>query len=254
MSNLFNKFIATLLSMLVIVLFIVGFREVILTDSATNAAFGALMGILPFVEPIAEIACKILKYPYALPVVSSTSIFSDFIRLSVMSILQPLVVGSLTSIFLALPSKSDWQASEKTMNTLSYRIKEMMIYVISVPALAAISAVLCEWVANYVSVQFGMLGSIVLGSITSVALIAISSVPLIIAGLSIGTALAWRLLITIGYKMVSTLITECACLLVYIALLGGIPQQIASSVLALIICLVVMHFGLQCMQYAVIAK
>ena len=66
MSKLFDNMLAKFFAVIVIILFIVGFREMILTDRNVSNAFGELMGILPFAEPIVNAACTILGYQYEL--------------------------------------------------------------------------------------------------------------------------------------------------------------------------------------------
>lgn len=44
MSKLFDKFLTKMLAVIVIIVFIIGFREMILTDDDTATAFGALHG------------------------------------------------------------------------------------------------------------------------------------------------------------------------------------------------------------------
>ena len=104
MSKLFDKFLTKMLAVIVIIVFIIGFREMILTDDNTATAFGALMGMLPFAEVVTDVICKILRYQYEIPVISTASVWTDLIRLALMACLQPIIVGLLTAMFLPLPA------------------------------------------------------------------------------------------------------------------------------------------------------
>lgn len=253
MSRLFDKLFSKLLAVIVIVLFIVGFREMILTDEDTYTAFAALMGMLPFAEVLSEVVCNILKYQYEIPIISTSSVIIDLLKLAVMACLQPLVVGILTAIFLPVPgSLRDYALREEYMSSFSYRAKELVITVISAPILALTAAWFTSWLFNYFTTTFGNVLSVVMGLLSVVLLSAASLIPLLIAGVTVGTAIAWRLLVTLGSKMVTTLVTNALCLAVYVALLGGIEGQVATTIVSLIVWLIIMDFGVNCLQKAVV--
>ena len=83
---------------------------------------------------------------------------------------------------------------------------------------------------------------------------AASLTPLLIGGVAVGTAILWRILVTLLSKMGTTFITNAMCLWVYIAILHGVEGEIATSIIALIVWLVIMDFGMKCLKYAIVAK
>lgn len=252
MSKLFNKFLAKLLAVIVIILFIVAFREAILTDSNISEAFGELMGLLPFAEVISNAVCTVLKCQYEVPVVSTTSVLTDLIRLAFMACFQPIIVGFLTAIFLPLPKTRDYRTREDYMDSLGYRAKELVVTVLSAPLLAALAAWLSSALFGFFLDTFGAIISVILGILVVLGLGAVSLVPLLIGGLTFGTAIVWRLAVTFGAKMVTTFITNAFCIGVYVAFIGGVQGKIATSIVALIIWLIVMDLGVNCLQRAVL--
>ena len=93
---------------------------------------------------------------------------------------------------------------------------------------------------------------ILLGALSVIGLSAVSLVPLLVTGTAVGTAIAWRLLVTLGSKMVTTFVTDAFCLAVYVAILGGIHEHIATSIVALVIWLIIMDLGVNALQHAVV--
>lgn len=252
MSKLFDKFISKILAVIIIVLFIFGFREMILTDKNTADAFGALMGTLPFAKVIADVICKIMKYQYNIPVISTAGVISDFLRLAVMACIQPLAVGLLSVIFLRVPD-GDYREKEKYMEGPAYRIKELILTVVTAPLIAIAASYLTSYVSDYINSNFGPTASVVLGIAAVVGISAVSLIPLLIAGVSIGTAIIWRLLVTLLYGMAATCVTNALCLWIYATLVAGMKGQTAAVVLTLIIWLIVMDFAMQCLKRVIVA-
>ena len=62
MSNLIGKAVSKLLVVIIAVALVLEFRTAILTDKDLSAAFGGLMGALPFAGMITGKVCQILKY------------------------------------------------------------------------------------------------------------------------------------------------------------------------------------------------
>ena len=252
MTQLFDKFLTKMMAVIVIILFIIGFREMILTDDNIATVFGALMGTLPFAEVVAEIICNILRYHYELPVISTTSVWTDLIRLAIMACLQPIIVGLLTAIFLPMPEGKSIDEQEAYMNSFRYRAKDFVIKILSAPLLALAAAWISSLLFNFFIDTFGTAVSILLGTLSVIGLGAVSLVPLLVTGTSVGVAIAWRLLVTLGSKMVATFITECFCLAIYVALLGGIQGQIATSIIGMVIWLIIMDVCITALQRAVV--
>lgn len=255
MSKLIDKLLYKILAIIIIILFIVAFRELIVTDKDTSIAFGTLMGLLPFAKVISDVVCKILKYQYSIPLITTSSFLTDLIRLAFMAFIQPLAVGLFTAIFLRIPSSyTDYHDREKYMETFGYRVKELMLTVLTAPILAIIASWFSTWLFSYFANTFGDVVSVILGILSVIILGTVSIIPLLIGGVAVGTAILWRIIVTLLSKMGTTFITNAMCLWVYIAILHGVEGEIATSIIALILWLFIMDFGMNCLKYAIVAK
>ena len=172
-----------------------------------------------------------------------------------MAFIQPLVVGLFTAIFLRIPSSyTDYHDREKYMETFGYRVKELMLTVLTAPILAIIASWFSTWLFSYFANTFGDVVSVILGILSVIILGTVSIIPLLIGGVAVGTAILWRIIVTLLSKMGTTFITNAMCLWVYIAILHGVEGEIATSIIALILWLFIMDFGMNCLKYAIVAK
>lgn len=261
MSDLINKMLTKILGVIVIILFIVGFKELILTNEDISFAFGELMGILPFIQIMGEIVSSILKCQITLPIPTTANVIKDLLRLALMACIQPIVVRRLTAIFLPLPNRNqilatslrEYERNETYMNSLGYKVKELLLSVAFVPLIAFLASWFTEWMFKYFSNTFGDVMAILLGSFSVLTLSVASIIPLLISGVGIVTAILWRLLVTLGAKMVTTFVTNMICLAVYVAIMGGIKHEIAVTIVTLIVWLIIMDFGISCLQKAIVS-
>ncbi len=253
MSKLVDKLIYKILAIIVVVMFVAAFRELIITDKDVSAAFGAWMGVLPFSKQISDMICKIMKYKDSIPLITTSSFITDLIRLAFMAFIQPMVVSILSTIFLRIPSSiKDYAEREDYMSGLEYKVKELILTIVTAPALAILSAHFSTWLFTYFTNTFGNTVSVILGIVSTTFLGGVSLIPLLVKNVSFLTALLWRIVITFGYGMGTTYITNAMCLWVYIAIRNGVEGQITTSVISLVIWLIIMDFGLKCMQHAVV--
>lgn len=252
MSNLFNKMWSKLLAVVVIVLFVIGFREMILTDSNVSTAFGALMGTLPFAKQVIDIICKVMKYQYAISSVTSTGLIGDFLKLAIMASIQPFIVGILSFLFLRVPSGTYYER-EEYMNGTSYRIKEMIITIITAPLIALAAAYITSFVSNYLSRNFGGWLSSILGIVVVVIMSAISIIPLLMGGIALGTAILWRVVVTLLGKMATMMGTNVICLWIYLSIVCGFHTQTFIAIISLIVWLIIMDFAMQSIKRAIVS-
>lgn len=253
MSELFGKLISKLLAVVIIILFVIGFREMILTDSDAATAFGAIMGTLPFAKLIVDTLSRIMKFQNSIPIITSASLISDFLRLAVMACIQPLIVGIFSLLFLRVPAGSV-DERETYMKGAGYKVKELLITVITAPFIALAASWLTAYISDYLTANFGIIVSGILGIAVVLVFSLISIIPLLIGGVALGTAVMWRLLVTLLSKMASTFVTNAICLWIYIVFTGGIEEQKLISVLSLIIWLIVMDFALQCLKKVIVSS
>lgn len=251
MSKLFGSLASKLIGLLVIVLFVIGFKESILTDEGVSAAFKGLMEIMPFSKLIVDVICKYCGYAYKLDF-TGNSIGTEIMTLLVMAFLQPLFVRLASVLFLRMPSSMGIDASETFMSRPSYRIKEVLISIIITPFVAVISLFFSRWLFNYFSSNFNsiiatilqLLSTLFVGGISIVALLGVTT---------LGTAIAWRGLITIGASVVNTLVTETICLWMYVSMLQGVDNTFLTGFFAIAFWFIIFDVFIQWLQRSIAA-
>lgn len=236
-SKIFDKIVIVI----VVILFIVGFREMILTDDLAGSAFGELIGMLPFAKELADPISSILKCQYEVPIISNASVIESLLRLSIMACIQPLVMWLLIKVFLPLPGylKHSYDM-EAYMNSFSYKLKELLINITFCPLLAIGAAWLSTYAVNFLTSSLGSVGGILASLGGIIAGLGLSTIPLVvIGGKTLGFAIVWRLLVTVLPKMLEVFVTGTLCVSIYIAAVGGVQSRIIWSILGLIFWLVV---------------
>lgn len=248
MSGFFSKIWSKLIVLIIAILLIIGLRELIFTDSSIAAAFGALMGSLPFSKQITDVICRILKCQQSIPLITTSSLITDLIKLALMSVIQPIVVALFTRIFLKIPYGSSYDMEEH-MNKFGYRIKELGISVLISPVIAAFVAYLTTLISYSLNNKFGGFLSTVIGILFVIVISVISTLPLIFfSGISFGKALIWRLVITLLGKMLTSIgITVCS-LCLYISIISGLHQHILAFILVLLFWLIIMDIIIHAVQ------
>ena len=264
MSKILDKLWVKIIAIIIILLFLIGFKEMVFTDPDTSKAFGALMGSLPFAKQIADVVSTLLGFQNSIPpIISVSSVLTDIFKLPIMACVQPLCVALLMRIFLPLPhvrnqilftGMKEYEIQEEHMSSVGYQLKELVITVLTAPVFAVVSAKIADWLFNWLSNNLGGWYAIVAGIISIIVSIGLSMIPLLIIGVSFGTALAWRLLVTLAGKIITTMVTNALCISLYIAVYNGVGSKIGQNIVALIVWLIIADIGMQLLQKAVIGK
>lgn len=258
-----GKFAYKMVVIITVILVIVGFRELIYTDSTVGAFFSTLIGQIPFAKLISDNVCKVLKFKQNIPIISTVSVMSDLLRLAIMALIQPVVMGFLTKIFLPvrrhtnqilLTTYAEYEMQEKYMNSFSYKIKELALNIIAAPLMALLAAGLTSQFFKILTDRVGNTGVISMGTVMIVVIVGLSIIPLLKAGMSVGRSVTWRLLITLASSMVNTFMTNALCIVVLLTVLGGVSEQIAGSILALVIWLIAFDCAMTPLKRAIVGK
>lgn len=262
MSKILDKFVYKLLIVIIVAALWVGFRQMVLTDKVMSTAFGALMGELPFAKKTVDIVCKIMKYSAGnIPVQSAHTVFTDVMRLLVMAVIQPIFVGMLTAIFLPMPKARNqilsvylkrYEEEEAYQSSFGYKIKKLIVSVISAPLLAICASWITGYVVTCIKDNFSGAAAVFIGGLSVTAVLILSVVVLMMFHVSLGTAMAWRLLITVGTGMATTFMTNGLCMWIYVAILSGVEAQIFASVLTLILFLIVMEVAVKALKRSIV--
>ncbi|MBQ5825459.1 MAG: hypothetical protein IIW48_11720 [Clostridia bacterium] len=247
MSKIWSK----LILILVVVLFIVGFKSAITDDPTVADAFKGLMSCLPFAEPFSEIVCNILGYRNASPLLSELGFVEDSAKLVVMSFIQPVFTIICSLVFLRIPKKlTGVYEKESYMERFGYRFKEMLIKILTAPLCAILAGKLITFILDWAAAKFGMVGAVFTGLITAFLAAGISAIPMIILGTSISVALLWKLTVTLLGGMLTTLTTIVFSIAIYYAFISGLPSHIAASIISFVVALIILDIIITCFQRA----
>lgn len=248
-----NKIIDKIITVIVVVLFIVGFREMILTDELADAAFGELIGLLPFAKELSDPISTVLKCQYEVPVISTASVGESLLRLAVMACIQPLVMWLLTKVLLPLSAElTNIGQREDYMDSFSYKLKEVLINIICCPLLAVGAAWLSTHIIGFLTSALGNIWGILAGIGGIVLGLGLSVWVLMWLGnLTAGVAIMWRLLITVLPKLLEVFVTDVLCIALYFAVVGGVRSQIFWSAFALILWIVICVVGMELIMQSV---
>lgn len=254
MSKSVDKLISKLFAVLIIVIFIAVFKDLIINDSGVSAAFGALMGVLPFAKQISDVICKLMKYQTSIPPFTPEKFIFDFLKLAIMASIQPLAVRWLSRLFLKVP-KGSIEEQEEYMEGASFRIKELIIAVLTAPLIAFVAARITTSAMDYLNSNAGALVTSIIGVIATLAITFISVAPLVIlGGLTMGKALLWRVSITLVGKMLTTTGISALCIWLYLAITGGYHAQIFASIISLVVFMLIMEFALNCIKRTIAGR
>ena len=252
MSEFFGSAVSKLIAVFAIVMFVLMFRESILTDASVSAAFGGLMETLPFANLIVGHICKVMEFNYQIPDITAASIGTDIMKLLVMACLQPLFGRVMSMLFLRMPLSLGIDAAESFMKRPGYVIKEMLISIVTAPLLAVLSAWITTHIFDFFTNNFSALWATVLKVGSVIVAGGISLLPFLLAGAAVGTAIGWRLLITVGAGTVKTLVINTICLWMYVGLLQGVSSQVLSAIIALIVWLILADCAVNFLRRALV--
>lgn len=242
-----------LTAIMFVVIFILAFRSLIITDSTVSDAFKGLMGTLPFAEPFSELVCNVLKYNNGEPLASTSGFVEDVAKLMVMACIQPVATYLCSLLFLKIPSGlSGIDEREAYMNGLGYRMKELLIQVVTAPLSSIAAGIIMEEIIKWAVDKFGVVGSVLTGLLSTLIAAGLAAVPMIFigTGVSFTVALLWRFLVTMLGGMLTALATTVFSIAIYYAFVYGLPSHIAGSVVGFFISLIILDIVIQCFQRA----
>jgi len=246
-----SKIWPKIIAVVVIVLFVIGFKSMIITDPTVADAFEGLMETLPFAEPFSKIICNVLDYKNSQPLISATGFIQDIAKLMFMAFIQPILTIIISLFFLRLPSgaKSVYE-KEAYMNSLGYRIKEMFVKICTAPISSVLSGWLMALIIGWSAEKFGNAGSVLTSVLTTILAAGASIIPMVILGTTISVALLWRFLVTLLGGMLTALTTTFFSIAIYYALINDIPSHIVGLIFGFVFALIILDIVIQCFQRA----
>lgn len=252
MSKIFGSLASRLLALFVIVLFVLGFRDSILSDSTISDAFNGLMETLPFAKLIVENVCRIMGYDYALVQMTADSVGTDIMKLLIMAFMQPIAVRILSRLFLRMPAM-DVDAAESFMSAPSYRIKEILITILTAPLIAVVASIATTHIFDYFTNNFSAFTAGLFKILSMLFVGGISIIPLL-GSVALGTIVAWRIVITVGSALINTLVTNAICLWIYISILSQQSAELFGAIFTLIVWLFLFDFVVNWLRRVIVGR
>lgn len=233
---------------MVIAVFVAFLGKSIVTNTYTGEVFGELMGQLPFAKNTTDVIVKVMGFKTSVSVYTTSLVLTDLIVLSIMATITPFVNDLPEKIFLHTPQFDNWRDQEDYIESAGYKIKEAILAVVTAPPLALLSAWLASTILDWLANHIGDAASIVVGALLAVGFASLSLLPLIMGTFSVATAIAWRLLFTLGGAMIKTVTTNVFCLLLYLSLTAGSQSAALSSIVAFFAVALIYDFAFQALR------
>ena len=226
MSKVLNKIIPIIISLMVVALAFTMIKNA--SDGQEEMMNFELFESLPFFQPIMVLVAKFLEFSYKYEGYAFSKFIEDLIKLLIMAILRPLLIGLLYKIFIKIPSGLTIDEQENYMGGLLYKIKTIPINLIATPMLAyGIGITIASISENFVS-QYGQFMFQVMVILIIIALFALSVIPLVLH-MKFTTAILWRLIITLVGELLNTLvIVFCAGMLISSVQSGNLNSIIGT--------------------------
>ena len=111
-----------------------------ITEDGNQDAFDTAMEELPFAGPISKVLCNFMKLDKGEELLSANDLITDVLKILIMSCIHPAIARILSRIFLKLPAGSVYD-QEAYMETMSYRIKELVVLVLTAIPVAYLTGV-----------------------------------------------------------------------------------------------------------------
>ncbi len=232
-----EKILPKIVTVFILIIMLAMFREALFTNSSLSKSAAELMGAFPFSKLIFNYICKICGYAdNSSRIISVDGVFTDFIKLIVMSILRPPVSIILTGIFNPLPAtEMKGYEYDDLFKSPKYMIKDTIIkFVVNILLAVFCSKVISEFKKKFTN-SFGGAVSTILLIVIAVFLLAVSIIILGMLTESFAIALKWRLAYTLIFETSKTLVINIMCIVTYVFFVGDNFMGMFSCVMGLII-------------------
>lgn len=263
MSRLLNKLLYGILIICIAVALIAAFREQILTNSGLGKLFGTVLDELPFIKTISDMVTKVLGYNYTPPSLTADHFLEDWLKLAVMTLIRPLFIALLMGFFLPLPPRNQiLQTSLAPMSvvyedyteTFGYKIKALLINIVSTIPLALLAGWLIGVLQTALSAAIGTTGSAIVQIVLLILILGLSLIRLSSAfrgGNGVQKAALWR---GGGFimEMVKTLLTEAICLWAYMLFTSQRFLELLWPLVTFIILCMIIETAVRLMHQAIV--
>ena len=248
MSRILNRMFGGLMLVIVVVLVFTGLRDSLQADGSLGRSFALLMGELPFASRITGLLAVWMGFTDGIPPMNTRSLFEELVRLLLMAAIQGPITAFLTRLFLPIPQNlppapTRWEAEERYMASPGYRIKSLLVAVVSAPVVALLCGQLIKLGVGKLQNSLGTVGTILMDILLTVVIFMLSVVWLLKRSFSLATAVRWRLGSTVLVGMVKTVGVNTLCLLLYLSLLKQWAPGVLASLVGLVVWLIILEAG-----------
>lgn len=248
MSGIFNKLFTKILIGIVVLLLIVGFGSAI-TEDGKEDAFDAAVEELPFAGPISKVIIGFMKLDKGEALVSADSILTDALKILVMALVHAPIVRFLSLAFAKVPGDTAYER-EQYMETLTYRIKELCIMVLTAIPTAFLAGIGVSAAKGAMEAKLGAVLTTIILVAALIVMLFISLRTLIGSGLSFGAALGWRTIDILYAGILRTVVTNTIAIWMYLFIKQGKYANVLPLLVSLFVLLALIEAGLSCMHRA----
>lgn len=252
MEKATSKLMKCMLLVFVAVLFIIGLRDVFLSDSEFRNSVEKVIGSLPFADQLKSLVCKILGEKANENALSQASVIEDLVKISILAVLQPAVCKALNLIIRPMPSYMSLEDQERRMDLMGYKFKGVIISMISVLGISVIASNLIGKMMEQLNDRVGSVGTLVIGIAIVVAFGIISVIALVLANVTVLTASVWRIMITYVSGICQNLVVSALWILLYVAFTEELYGSIPTVLITWLIFYIIFDYGMECLKLTIV--
>lgn len=221
MTKMLNRLLTGFLILIVVFVAVSALRADLLSGGAAYDAFVAVFDCFPFASEVAQIVANIGQYGITLQGLTPTNVINDIAKVFAMTVVCPVVIGLISSIFLREPDYKDWYDREKYMNGFGYRLKECLLSVVMMPVCAYITAQLLDLLQAWIQAKLYFLSPIIVSVVLLVGLLGLS---ILVGGLfrpmSMMGLVGHRLVVDLLGSLLKVLGMNLLCFFIALAILN----------------------------------
>lgn len=250
MSGCLNKLIPKMILIIVALLLVAAVGGAI-TEDGNQDAFDTAMEELPFAGPISKVLCNLMKLDKGEELLSANDLITDVLKVLIMSCIHPAIARILSRIFLKLPAGSVYD-QEAYMETMSYRIKELVVLVLTAIPVAYLTGVGVGAAKNALEESIGAVLSSISLSAATIAVFFISVSLFLKGGVSFGRAVLIRIFSTVIGNLLKTIVVCVITIWIYLLIKQGEYSALLAAAAALFILLGLIECGVKYMISAIV--
>lgn len=182
---------------------------------------------------------------------SANDLITDVLKVLIMSCIHPAIARILSRIFLKLPAGSVYD-QEAYMETMSYRIKELVVLVLTAIPVAYLTGVGVGAAKNALEESIGTVLSSISLSAATIAVFFISVCLFLKGGVSFGRAVLIRIFSTVIGNLLKTIVVCVITIWIYLLIKQGEYSALLAAAAALFILLGLIEFGVEYMISAIV--